>query len=135
MVTTMVFLLVLAGCRLAGGGRVASVVTGHDAQFSFNLNCSGDGPASGVLTYIDRAAGVAIRATPTGPCMGFTFSGTYVTQPPFSPGSGSFKIILTPSKKQHPRSGQYSLTLTGTGIPGGTYSNSGTVDGNVVLIG
>lgn len=134
----MAAVLLLGGCRFAGGGIANSRIAGHNAQFSFNLDCHDRGAASGVLTFIDNAAGVSVRATPTN-CQpsggsGAVFFGTYATIAPTATGTGTFSFSATPSTPQKISSGSYRITLSGTGIPGGTYSNSGQVTGNVVQI-
>lgn len=126
-------LVVVAGCHYVGGGTMKSATGTGEAAFSFNLNCPTNGTAAtGVLTYIDPAAGVYIHGTasPSGTSCGpndfgvGTFTGTYTTfKGPHE--TGTFSLCVTPGRSA-PSSvsgATFSITLSG----GLDYSNSGPV--------
>src|SRR5580658_8854583 len=111
-----VAVLGLAGCHYAGGGTVTSATGSGEATFAFNLDCpTGSTVQSGVLTYIDPAAGVYIHAAPSGPPEGplgpttcgsngegyGDFHGTYYTLNG-NHATGEFSLGVTPDNSGPP---------------------------------
>lgn len=136
--------LVLAGCQYAGGGTVRSATGSGKAVFGFNMECpAGSNTQSGKLAYTDLGAGVAIKATGSGPaaeggCQSNSqgagaFSGTYrATNGP--DGTGRFLLIVNPARSGHAKGAAFSLQLTGGPFDG--YSNSGPVlQGSIQPVG
>jgi hypothetical protein len=148
---------ILAACHLVGSGTVTSAYGVGRATFTFDLNCPNNGPASGVMNYVDTPARVMIRAIPTSggnffgnscgtvttititvdgaakPALsglyGQNFSGTYT---PLKGGTGgTFSVTLLPGGTNSTYPGFFSLALYG-GVYDG-YTNCGPIQwGNIV---
>ncbi|PZS22371.1 MAG: hypothetical protein DLM54_03030 [Acidimicrobiales bacterium] len=138
-IATAVGLLLLAGCHYRGTGEVKSETGSGSAYFVFDLSCPTGGTVQdGTIDYVDRAAGVTLVGTASGPPPSpFTpptcepnsrgqgiFTGTYVS--PSGPGnSGTFYLDVTPSSAGTMSGATFDLHLTGG--PNDGYSNSGPV--------